>query len=136
VRTRFPDELRAIRATHVNRALLVMTDGDKFGVSGRYRLFEKACEEATPPVAKPTDNDPVAILVPTWNIETWLEYLGGKTISEDVPDYPRLDNHERDCAAHVQTLQDMCQAKQLRIPAPKSLEEACTVLQRLKNRLD
>jgi hypothetical protein len=135
VRTQFPGELRAIRATQVNRALVVMTDGDRFGVAERLRLLAKACDQAAPRVLKPTDGDPVAILVPTWNIETWLAYLGGATVSEDIPDYPRLDGRESNCATHVQALYEMCQSKQLREPAPPSLEAACGAVERLSSRL-
>jgi len=124
VRERFPIELLAYRSNRhrVAEVLITMLDGDTQGVTGRLDELAKACQGEG---IKPRENDEhVAIFVPTWNIETWLAYLGGTNVDEGKSDYPRLDR-PRDCQQHVDQLYEMCQQGALRQPAPASLEAAC-----------
>jgi hypothetical protein len=100
----------------------VILDGDNRGVVGRHDELANACQAQG---VKPREKDEqVAIVVPTWNIETWLAYLSGAEVNEKKSDYPRLDR-PRDCQQHVDRLHEMCQKKALRRPAPASLEAAC-----------
>ena len=124
VRERFPKELSAYRSNRnrVAQGLLVVLDGDNQGVVGRHNELANACQVQG---VKPRGTDEhVAIIVPTWNIETWLAYLIGADVDESKSDYPRLDR-PRDCQQHIDRLYDMCQNKALRHPAPPSLEAAC-----------
>jgi hypothetical protein len=124
VRERFPKELSAYRSNRnrVAQGLIVMLDGAAEGVVGRFDELAKVCERQG---VKPRDHEEhVAIFVPTWNIETWLAYLGGTNVDESKSDYPRLDR-PRDCQQHVDRLYKMCQQKELRQPAPVSLAAAC-----------
>lgn len=70
------------------------------------------------------------VCVPTWNIETWFSYLGGETVDETQPDYPRL-SHERDCDPFAKELATMCRHQELRSPSPTSLQDACNNYQRV-----
>jgi hypothetical protein len=124
VRERFPIELSSYRTKRhqTGQALIAMVDGDSRGVKGRLDQLSEACKaKGVPPR---TDEERVAILVPTWNIETWLAYLDGGTIDENRDDYPRLDR-PRDCQRHVDLLHQMCQQGSLRQPCPPSLDAAC-----------
>jgi len=125
VRERFPIELEAYRKKRgqVGQAVVVMIDGDNRGVKARLLELETACQAKNIQSRQPEDN--VAIFIPTWNIETWFAYLVGQEVDEDKSDYPKL-KHERDCSRHVNSLTDMCNLGQLRIPAPPSLQTACT----------
>ena len=71
-----------------------------------------------------TDEDDVAVFIPTWNIETWLAYLDGEDVDEERGNYPRL-RRPRDCAEHVRRLAELCRRRALRQPAPWSLVTAC-----------
>lgn len=122
VRKRFAVELKAHRSRPVNQVLVVLIDGDADGMPARLQQLNQVCREAA--VAERAGDDRVAILVPTWNIETWLAYLDGEVVAEDKPDYPRL-SRERDCQRHVGELARMCREGNLRKPAPASLEAAC-----------
>jgi len=122
VRERFSLELKAQRSRPVSQALVVLIDGDHHGVAARLHQLDQACRDAG--VAERTDEERVAIIVPTWNIETWLAYLDGEQVREDRSEYPRLPR-ERDCQGHVEALVRMCKVGQLREPAPPSLEAAC-----------
>lgn len=124
IRERFPIELSAYRSNRnrVTQALVVMLDGDNKGVAGRLNELATVCEAQG---MKPRGEDEhVVIIVPTWNIETWLAYLDGAEVDENKSDYPRLDR-ARDCKRHVDQLHEMCLQQQLRQPAAASLEAAC-----------
>jgi hypothetical protein len=124
VRERFPTELAAYRSNRnrVAQALVVFVDGDKAGVAGRLKEFDNACEGEQ--IEPRKQEDSVLMIVPVWNIETWLAYLDGTMVDESKSDYPRLDR-PRDCQRHVDQLFEMCQKNALRQPAPQSLVSAC-----------
>ena len=122
VRETYVAELEAGRRSHVSRTLILVTDGDNVGVRGRLQQLDAACGRAGVQVR--TDEDGVAVFVPTWNIETWLTYLDGEDVDEELADYPRLQR-PRDCGAHVRGLAEMCRRRALRQPAPASLVAAC-----------
>jgi len=128
VRDRFPEELSAYRANRhrVAQGLIVLLDGDSRGVDARLKELESACR--TQGIDPRTDDDKVAIFIPTWRIETWLAYLGGADVDETSKDYPKLDR-PRDCQQQVNALWEMYQRRALRQPAPPSLEAACAEYQ-------
>jgi len=128
VREMFPVELQGQRCRHVGQALVVMIDGDSEGMTARLRRLDEVCKAQE--VAGRTDGEPVAVFVPTRNIETWLAYLDGQTVDERHS-YPRL-GREGECQRHVDALVKMCRQGQLRQPAPPSLEAACQEYGRLR----
>ena len=124
VRERFPGELREFRRKrHLAQALIVMIDGDANGVHARLEALENTCDAQNVDIRQ--DDEPVAIFVPTWRIETWFAYLEGQTVDENRENYPRL-RRERECQRHVDALAGMCESGQLRQPAPPSLQAACS----------
>ena len=129
---KFPNELAEYRANRnrVNSKLLVVIDGDELGVTKTLNSLSKSCENES--IEPRKNGDAVAIFVPTWNIETWLAYLGDKEIDEDYKHYPRL-NKPSDCHSHVKSLVEMCRRKELREPAPESLRTACEEYQNISN---
>ena len=122
VQETYVTELDAGRRAHVATTLLLLVDGDAMGVTERLRRLDETCRQRG--VAVRSAADRVAVFIPTWNIETWLSYLDGQTVDESRKDYPRLAR-PRDCQRHVSVLADMCRRKELRPPAPESLEAAC-----------
>ncbi len=128
VRKRYPVELAAQRRRHAAQALVVMIDGDVAGVTARLQTLNETC--IAQKIAVRAADEPVAVFVPTRNIETWFAYLDGTQIDE-TQQYPRLAK-ERECKEHVEALHAMCQAGQLRQPAPASLQAACNEYERLR----
>lgn len=110
------------------KGLVVMIDGDALGVSRRKSTLGVACQ--TMGVNPRDDGDQVAVLVPTWNIETWLAYLRGETVDEARRDYPRLEQ-PRECQSMARKLWDMCRAREPREPSPLSVRDACQEYTRL-----
>src|SRR5712692_1503626 len=89
VRERFPKELSAYRSNRnrVAQGVVVILDGDNQGVVGRHDELANACQVQG---VKPREKgEQVAIIVPTWNIETWLAYLNGADVDEGKSDYQR-----------------------------------------------
>ncbi len=128
VRTRYPRELKAIRGKQ-RAYLIVVTDADTRSTEARRAQLESECERQQIP--RRTDGDPVLVVVPRRNIETWLAYLGGTPVDE-VTTYPRL-YRARDCAAHANRLYVMCHdVQRLDEPAPPSLREACEEYRKLR----
>ena len=129
VRERFPTELQALRSKGGERAyLIVMLDGDDRGVTDRGASLASACRKRG--IYPPSETDHVLVSIPTWNIETWLSYLGGETVDEHKSDYPRLARPS-ECAPMVESLVEMCRRRILRRPFPPSLEDTCTRYRRL-----
>ena len=121
-----------MRRRHPRPFLVVVIDGDNVGVQRRKESLTAACVSAGVE-NRPLDGS-VTILAPTWNIETWLAYLGGERVNESKSDYPRLAR-ERDCQQHVVALAAMCAGEGLRQPAPPSLVDACSEYERLKEHM-
>ncbi len=122
VRERYPIEVRTLRAQpHIYRALVVVRDGDLAGVAARERELDQAL--VAQGLAQRAPGEPILVVVPCRNIETWLAYLGGIPVDE-VTKHPRLA-HERECKPKVAELKKMCDRGALRQPAPPSLERTC-----------
>ncbi len=122
---RFPREVAAYRRLGGKRQtrLLVMIDGDSLGVECRTQRLATACREKQ--IEPRKDTEQIVVLVPTWNIETWLFWLDGHEVNETRKDYPKL-RREGACQPQVNALVKMCQSGELRHPAPPSLVAACS----------
>ena len=108
---------------------MVVTDADKRSTATRRAELNAACNRKRIP--QRNDGDPVLVIIPRRNIETWLAYLGGTEVDEDKT-YPRL-RRERDCDAQAAELHRMChEAQRLDEGAPPSLQEACAEYGRLQ----
>ena len=128
IRSRYPEELKAIRAKQ-QAFLLVVVDADTQTTGYRRSQLDLACDEKG--VARKTRVDPVVIAVPRRNIETWFAYLNGQMVDETTT-YPRL-RRRKDCRLLARELYRMCHEEQrLTEPAPPSLMEACREYQRLR----
>ena len=80
VRESYPAQLRAIRGRQ-SAWLIVVTDADDRSTNDRRGRLEAACREQNVPAR--TGEDPVILIVPRRNIETWLAYLAGNPVDED-----------------------------------------------------
>lgn len=121
VRDRYPHELAAARAQGGRTVLAVGTDADTLSVAERIASLEQECRRQGLP--QRTAQEPVIMVVPKRNIETWFAYLRGESVNEnDV--YRRYPN-EADCREDVRVLDEMCRAQKLREPAPPPLQSTC-----------
>lgn len=77
VREHIAHEAKNARRAARRTVLVVHSDADKLSVVQRTRTLE---ERITPPR---TPDEPIAIIVPRRNTETWLRYLSGEPVNED-----------------------------------------------------
>jgi hypothetical protein len=86
IRRRYPGFVRLHRSKNYQRnlCLLVAIDGDNQGVS--VRKLELAQELNGAGAAERKSDEPIALFVPTWSIETWLASLvDRRAYDEDRP---------------------------------------------------
>ncbi|MBF0623235.1 MAG: hypothetical protein HQL82_00315 [Magnetococcales bacterium] len=131
VRETYPGILQALRSKGSSVVLLVGTDADTLSVVDRIAILDQACRNKNIPSR--LAQDPVIMVVPKRNIETWLAYLRGESVNE-VDNYPRYRG-ESDCRKDVKALDDMCRKQQLRQPAPPSLQATCGEYRKMPARL-
>ncbi len=117
VRDQFPNELQDFRtrSAKAKTILITVVDGDVKGFGDR-------CEDLAVPFRN--DDEAVAILIPTRNIDTWLYYLKGNRVNEE-DDYKNR-NEDKDCKQTAKKLLESCSSSGLisDIP-PSSLIKAC-----------
>ena len=122
VRTRYPKELTYIRRKQ-RAVLLVVIDADTNTTRYRRTQLEQECREQGVPPNSPSD--PVIIVVPRRNIETWFHFLKNDAPVDETRRYVRL-NRESDCYPLADELHRICEVQQsLPDYAPQSLKEAC-----------
>ena len=128
VREQYPKQLRAIRGRQ-GAYLIVVTDADTHSTETRRAQLESACRKKKVPPGD--DRDPVLVIVPRRNIETWMKYLGGTAVDENTT-YRKL-THGSDCAQCADDLYRMChEAQRLPGDAPPSLRESCKEYRKLQ----
>lgn len=82
VRDQYPPSVKALRnrKTRAESFLLVITDADKLTVHDRLKQLEdKLSSDGQSPR---THDEPIAVWVPKWSIETWVLYLCGTDVTE------------------------------------------------------
>lgn len=77
----FAERLTEVRAGYTGTGLLAAVDGDNVGRDARERAIAAACDDRGVPPRGRTDE--VALLVPTWSIDTWaLFFVRGRVVPE------------------------------------------------------
>lgn len=97
----FPQELRACRTRHAKTLLIVIIDADQLSVEKRRKQLLERAKAAG--LDDPGSNEPVSILVPKRNIETWLKALLGSVVNEedDYKNWKKLSKDDYRTAASV-----------------------------------
>jgi hypothetical protein len=122
VREAYIKELALFHRKLRTYAMIVITDGDDLGVVKRINQLEQAC--ITADVRPRSKDDAVAIVVPTWSIETWIKYLEGSDYNEQQKTVKKKKD-ECKCYPAVDKLLALCKKKCLPQDAPSSLHAAC-----------
>ena len=122
VRQSYPRQLRAVRSRK-KAVLLVVIDADNHTTAGRRSQLDQECEKNGIPRTEPSD--PVMVIVPKRNIETWFAYLKGEPNVDEARVYRKLHD-KSDCHPLADELHRICHERQQLDPsAPVSLREAC-----------
>ena len=134
VRRRYPDFVKLQRSKNYQRnlCLLVAIDGDNRGVS--VRKLELAQELSSSGAEAREPEEPIAVFVPTWSIETWLASLvDSRTHDEDRPlkEDSAVRHFWQDEARKAQTINTASNNWRAGLPLPPSLAEAYTEGERI-----
>lgn len=122
VRQNYPRQLKAVRARK-KAILIVIIDADNHTTAIRRSQLDEECEKRSIPTTG--QSDPVMVIVPRRNIETWFAYLKGEANVDETRRYKKFD-HKSDCHPLADELHRTCHEKQQLDPsAPESLKEAC-----------
>jgi hypothetical protein len=128
VREHFPVEVRANRCRLVKSCgLIVIIDADELSCQARHLQLEKSLDDGGQSATSP--DEPIAILVPKRNIETWIHFLLGEAVNED-DDYPKFRDSQRHCDPAVKELVERCPSS-MKPSSPPSLLAGCNALTQL-----
>lgn len=130
VRTQYLVEVKAYRQNRnrVSIGLVVLIDADTGTLQERLNQFAQALNEGSQQNRQP--DEAIAIFIPKRNIETWIHYLQGETVDEEIR-YSKFEKDEATCKPYVENLAEQCRSQNLPEDAPESLQAACGELQRL-----
>ncbi len=86
VRSRYAGEVQLARSKrHENYALIVVVDGDRWGLAKRIQQLDEQLDAAG--LDKRNPSDKILVFVPTRNIETWKLWLCGHRDLDEEGDY-------------------------------------------------
>lgn len=134
VRKQYPTEVQAYRKASKRRssALMTVIDADTRTVEDRHKQLASELKKRR--VAQRAENEPIVILVPRRNIETWIHYLLGNLGNriDETKSYPKL-KCQGDCHPAVKRLLEIRETGwDLPDDCPPSLERGCDELKRLE----
>lgn len=118
VREEFARTLRTLRSKHGqgrNVILLIMIDSDKYQVHERIQRLQQ--------VEKRKTGEPVAIIVPKRNIQSWIAFLDGKLENEEI-DYKNVYGRGTPNGEFGRRLRKRCEGGDAAL-FPASLSDAC-----------
>jgi hypothetical protein len=104
VREQFPNQVAECRRRIGRGAsclLIVLTDADNLTTVDREQTLRGELNVAGHSAIMP--NEPIVVLIPKWQVETWIRCLLGQVVSEDdrCSDQPPVTSGEIKSAAHV-----------------------------------
>ncbi len=130
---RFAVEVRACRnkGSYQNVGLVTVIDADTGSVENRFTQLDAKLEKHELPKRAP--GEPVVILVPRRNIETWIHYLLGNQVDEES-EYRKL-RRPGGCQPAVDRLLTF-REKSWILPedCPPSLKHGCHEVRRIEDR--
>ena len=86
----YPEEVRIYRAkasSQENIAIVIGTDADNMTVKNRTEELDAALVSSGFPRRQPAEK--ILLIIPKWNIETWLVNLNSIYVDEDRDDYKK-----------------------------------------------
>ena len=80
VREQFPKQVAACRERYLKPLLIVITDADNLSVVAREKELHEELKKKNHTAV--SVEEPIVILVPKWQVETWIKCLAGQTVLE------------------------------------------------------
>jgi len=124
VRREYPSEVMTLRARSGSSAgLVAVIDADGLSVEDRLNQLAASLNDASQPPRQP--QEPIALLIPKRNIETWIHHLLGQSVNED-DQYPKFFDEQRKCEPAARAFAERCPNNL--DDAPPSLQAGCVEL--------
>lgn len=134
VRESYAAEVKAFRSrNYLSGMLIVLIDADTKTVEERLKQLNDSLIEDSQESRK--SDESIAIFVPKRNIETWIHYLQGETVDEEIV-YAKFTNNESACKPYVEKLVNQCSQGSLAVNVPLSLQVACREFPRILRLLE
>lgn len=126
-------EADLLRSRQASTILLVIRDADELSVDQAKSHLEAKI------LPQRNDHEQIALIIPKWEIETWIAYLNGENVDEaDKGAYKNKYgkiSESRDAHPFIDNLAENCRENmQLEAP-PDSLAAACEEFERVRNAL-
>ena len=80
VREQFPKQVAACRNRYLKPLLIVITDADNLGVVAREKELHEELKKKNHTAVNA--EEPIVILIPKWQVETWIKCLVGQNVLE------------------------------------------------------
>jgi hypothetical protein len=96
VRECYAREVRGQRDKSVAEVLIVHIDADNHTVADRHRELAEELRKAGLSPRGP--DEPIALVVPRWEMETWLHHYLGRAGVVETESYPKFKGHEAEAA--------------------------------------
>ena len=135
VREQYPLEIRELRRERHQRQLILITmiDANSGTVDERLRSLARGLRDSGQ--ERPTADEPVFLLIPKRNVETWIWFLVGNSVNENDDYKRRVEQVHRNDAVDA-----LCRLRQSAWPqsetCPASLVQGFRELRRIEERLD
>lgn len=92
VRENYAREVKAQRTSSVRQVLVVHIDADRETVENRHQQLEKQLD--THQLDPRSPDEPIALVVPRYETETWLHHFAGRGNVIETESYNKFDNKE------------------------------------------
>lgn len=131
VRENYACQVRAQRTGHVRQVLVVHIDADGRSVQNRHnQLAEELTAEG---LGARSADEPIALVVPRYETETWLHHYGGRGGVVETTSYPKFSENQAAAAKPtVQALVELVDGVATVPPNLPSLAIAVDELRRLR----
>jgi len=96
VREQYAKEVRGRRDRSVAQVLVVHIDADNLSVEHRHRELAEELKKANMAPRGPAE--PIALVVPRWETETWLHHYWGRLGVVETEKYPKFKGYESEAA--------------------------------------
>ncbi len=135
----YPEEVGSVRAEsgHRRRCLVAAIDADKHTVDQRHRQLDEAlvgCQDLREDHRQPRGaREPIAVFVPKWHIETWIDHLlDGGPVSEDKPSRRHGRATARECQDAADQFFELARQDPAPADCPSSLKRGLRELPRIR----
>jgi len=128
VRENYAVQVSAQRKSRVAQVLVVHIDADQSTVQNRHHQLERELVKHGLDARGP--DEPIAIVVPRYETETWLHHYLGREVVAETQSYPKFKENQGDAAQPtVNALIDLVDGKNV---APDNLPSLATAISELR----